>query len=97
MGIDLTLVVGQKVRTNFTCLICLDLIEDPVVLKNCEHYFCRACIGGIVRHGNPTCPECRNPFNPEVDIGNARLMRMMVGDVQLKCPYNRCEKIVSYD
>jgi len=76
---------------------CPSLIENPIMLKNCEHYFCRACIGGIVRHGNPTCPECRDPFNPDADIGNARLMRMVLGDIQLKCPYNGCEEIVLYD
>eukprot|EP00882_Tetradesmus_deserticola_P015515 GHRQ01016532.1.p1 GENE.GHRQ01016532.1~~GHRQ01016532.1.p1 ORF type:complete len:138 (+),score=29.68 GHRQ01016532.1:185-598(+) len=53
----------------FECVVCFDLLVDPVVGK-CGHDFCKACLGDWARkqrtHGRPTCPVCRK------DIGLSR-------------------------
>ena len=97
MGLDLNLISGEKGRTNFTCSICTDLIEDPILLKECQHQFCRVCIGGVVRTGRCECPECRSRFNPDVDIVIARFMVLMMADILLKCPEDGCTEIIRYD
>uniref|UniRef100_A0A8C6SPD2 Tripartite motif containing 47 n=1 Tax=Neogobius melanostomus TaxID=47308 RepID=A0A8C6SPD2_9GOBI len=56
---------GDDLRKELTCAICLDLFNDPVILK-CGHNFCRFC---ICMHWDENgddygyqCPECRTVF-----------------------------------
>ncbi|XP_054832433.1 E3 ubiquitin-protein ligase TRIM7-like [Eublepharis macularius] len=48
-----------------TCSICLDYFQDPVMVINCGHNFCRNCITQCCE-GSPfkaiPCPQCRRPF-----------------------------------
>src|SRR6218665_1191134 len=32
------------VSKDFICSICLDVVENPLALSDCEHVFCRHCI-----------------------------------------------------
>ena len=45
-----------------TCVICLEVFEDPV-LTSCAHQFCRECIMGCLGPslGAAPCPVCRVP------------------------------------
>lgn len=58
-----------------TCSICLDFFQDPLMIVDCGHNFCRACItrysGGGSDLGASCCPECRKPFS----WGNLRANR----------------------
>ena len=46
---------------NSTCVICLEIFEDPV-LTPCAHQFCRECIQGCLGSlGQAPCPVCRVP------------------------------------
>ena len=46
---------------NLTCVICLDVLEDPV-LTSCAHSFCRECIDLCLGSlGRAPCPQCRVP------------------------------------
>ncbi|WIA09537.1 hypothetical protein OEZ85_008932 [Tetradesmus obliquus] len=53
----------------FECVVCFDLLVDPVVGK-CGHDFCKVCLDDWARkqhtHGRTTCPVCRK------DIGLSR-------------------------
>lgn len=42
-----------------TCPICLDVLENTMVTKNCLHRFCSECITTALRRGNQECPTCR--------------------------------------
>lgn len=46
------------------CPICMDSVENPIVLE-CTHIYCCLClVDWIKRKGNSTkCPECRQPIN----------------------------------
>jgi hypothetical protein len=47
-----------------TCVICLDLIDNPV-LTECSHIFCEECITEHLRHAQGAarvCPTCREPL-----------------------------------
>ena len=43
----------------FTCTVCLDVAEDPVVVTGCEHIFCRKC---VEKEEMVKCPTCQEPF-----------------------------------
>lgn len=34
----------DKAHEHFVCPVCLDVATDPIVVKDCEHVFCRKCI-----------------------------------------------------
>ncbi|XP_077187166.1 E3 ubiquitin-protein ligase TRIM7-like [Paroedura picta] len=49
-----------------SCAVCLDFFRDPVVLAECGHSFCRACLArcwGESARKAP-CPQCRRKAQP---------------------------------
>ncbi|XP_054832434.1 E3 ubiquitin-protein ligase TRIM39-like [Eublepharis macularius] len=49
-----------------TCSICLDYFQDPLMITDCGHNFCRTCITQYREKldlGASCCPECRKPFS----------------------------------
>lgn len=46
-------------KDDMCCKICFESIEDPCILPDCLHRFCKRCIEGSIRHCNTNCPLCR--------------------------------------
>ncbi|XP_061475048.1 E3 ubiquitin-protein ligase TRIM39-like [Rhineura floridana] len=61
-----------------TCSICLDYFQDPVMIIDCGHNFCRVCITQCQDgsdHSRSCCPQCRKAFpwdnlRPNRRLGN---------------------------
>ncbi|XP_067462834.1 tripartite motif-containing protein 16-like [Thunnus thynnus] len=57
----------QLDQENFSCSICLDLLEDPVAIP-CGHSYCMSCIEGFWDGEDVkeiyNCPQCRQTFIP---------------------------------
>ena len=49
----------DRLHEQFLCPVCLDVAEDPVVVTNCEHIFCKKCVD-IESIAN--CPSCQEPL-----------------------------------
>ncbi|XP_060094958.1 E3 ubiquitin-protein ligase TRIM7-like [Heteronotia binoei] len=51
-----------------SCSICLDYFTDPVMIAECGHNFCRACLtrswGESSGAAEPSCPQCRGKAQP---------------------------------
>ncbi|XP_060094969.1 E3 ubiquitin-protein ligase TRIM7-like isoform X2 [Heteronotia binoei] len=50
-----------------SCSICLDFFRDPVMIAECGHNFCRACLNrswGEAGAAEPSCPQCRGKAQP---------------------------------
>ena len=106
MGINIDLILPEFCETvreilpNFTCSICKDLLEDSVMIKQCDHIFCRSCLTEWVKSQNKgtnaPCPECRELFASS-DVKELRVIRNMLSTFEFKCVHEPCNEIIRYD
>lgn len=54
----------EKVLENFTCIICVEVIDEPVVL-NCSHTMCQYCLSKW-KMKRKRCPICREKIVYEI-------------------------------
>ena len=76
----------EGIKSMINCLICLNIIENPVQCTKCQHYFCSECINSV----NKKCPlRCEN---------NEYIKSMpclnLLSNLKFKC---KCDEIVTYD
>ena len=98
MGISITNVIDKTRTLHLICSICTELVEDPAMLKTCEHMFCRECIKGWNKFCKTdlTCPDCRQPF-VNCDISNPnRILLNLMGDIRLNCANQGCDVVINY-
>ena len=50
---------------HFHCLICYNVLKDPVMCRRNQHYFCRYCITEHLRRNTHTCPTCADELTVE--------------------------------
>ncbi|XP_044306389.1 zinc finger protein RFP-like isoform X3 [Varanus komodoensis] len=62
-----------------TCPICLDYFRDPVIITECGHNFCRACLSqsGGNSDAQASCPQCRGTFQKSSLWPNRQLARIV--------------------
>ena len=102
MGISLDNVIDKKLTHHLICSICTELVEDALILKTCDHMFCRECVcewkrGQSIVGNSPTCPECRQAFLDNDLVKPSRIILNMMGEINLTCPNEGCEKIINYN
>nr|XP_056723548.1 uncharacterized protein LOC130493940 [Euleptes europaea] len=51
----------QELCEEASCSVCLDYFRDPVMIAECGHNFCRACLTGSwgASRAEASCPQCR--------------------------------------
>nr|XP_056701686.1 E3 ubiquitin-protein ligase TRIM39-like [Euleptes europaea] len=91
---------AKKLQDEVTCSICLDYLEDPVMIVECGHNFCRGCITENSKGSgcSASCPECRQLFSwenlkPNRQLGNivetAKQLRLQLdtsrSDTESRC------------
>ncbi|XP_067319465.1 zinc finger protein RFP-like isoform X1 [Anolis sagrei] len=71
---------SARLQEDATCSICLDFFQDPVMIIDCGHNYCRACISQCQGQGS-RCPRCRIPF-PSENLRPNRDLRNLVEAIQ---------------
>ncbi|XP_039192549.1 zinc finger protein RFP-like [Crotalus tigris] len=75
----------QDLLEEATCSICLDYFQDPVLIPECGHNFCRGCLTRSwgTSESEASCPQCRQTFGPRNVLPNRQLARVL--EVARRC------------
>ncbi|XP_015284702.1 PREDICTED: tripartite motif-containing protein 7-like [Gekko japonicus] len=70
----------QELCEEASCSICLEFFRDPVMIAECGHTFCRACLTlswGESGAAEPSCPQCRGTAQPQNLRPNPQLANLV--------------------
>ena len=84
------------VNQNFHCLICYNVLKDPVTCRRNEHHFCRGCITEHLRRNSHTCPTCADELSVETLQDVPRIVKNYLNELSIRCDhYDRgCRELV---
>jgi hypothetical protein len=68
----------QPPNKNFECLICVNIMKDPVQCPTQAHTFCRHCISKALER-TETCPVCREPLQKDKLTPNRLICSLIEG------------------
>ena len=83
------------VNRNFLCLICFNVLKDPVLCTNNHHCFCRSCITKHLENSQ-RCPMCADELTEETLAKPQRMIKDYLNELKIRCVYHDrgCEEIV---
>ena len=83
------------INRNFLCLICFNVLKDPVLCPRNQHCFCRGC---ITKHlGNSRrCPTCANELTEEALAEPPKMVKDYLNESKIRCVYHDrgCQEIL---
>ena len=84
-----------KVDENLHCVICTEVLKDPVQCRRNEHHFCRKCIAEHLKH-SPNCPICQDPLTVETLAKPQRFLANTLAGLKISCDNSNrgCRKVV---
>ena len=80
------------------CIICTNVIKDPVMCQRNEHLFCRACITIHLMYSS-TCPTCMEPLTVETLRQPSRTVMNLLSELKIRCEFfdRGCGKFVQLE
>ena len=82
--------IYKSIENSITCMICLDIIIEPMICMSCHHSFCNNCIRKWLQMDNK-CPNRCKILNYQNDLEINKLLS------KLKFGCEKCKKVISYD
>ena len=84
-----------KVDENLHCIICTEVLKDPVQCRRSEHHFCRNCIIEHLKH-SPKCPTCNDPLTVETLVRPQRFLANTLSCLKISCDNSErgCREVV---
>ena len=81
---------------HFHCLICYNVLEDPVMCRRNQHYFCRGCITEHLCRNSHTCPTCADELIVDTLINVPRIVTDYLDERKIRCDYEDrgCRELV---
>ena len=73
-----------KVDDNLHCVICTEVLKDPVQCRRNEHHFCRNCIIEHLKHSQ-NCPTCKDPLTVETLVRPQRFLANTLSSLKISC------------
>ena len=86
------------VNQTLHCIICTNVIKDPVMCQRNEHLFCRACITIHLMYSS-TCPTCMEPLTVETLRQASRTVMNLLSELKIRCEFfdRGCGKFVQLE
>ena len=86
---------ATKVNRNFLCLICFNVLKDPVLCPRNQHCFCRGCITKHLENSR-RCPTCADVLTVATLAEPNRMVKDYLNELKIHCVHkNRgCQDIV---
>ena len=83
------------INRNFLCLICFNVLKDPVLCPKNHHCFCRGCITKHLENSQ-RCPTCADELTEETLTEPHRMVKDYLNESKIRCVYHErgCEEIV---
>ena len=83
------------INRNFLCLICFNVLKDPVLCPRNQHCFCRGCITKHLENSR-RCPTCADELTEETLTVPSRMVRDYLDELNIRCVYHDrgCQEIV---
>ena len=83
------------ISRNFLCLICFNVLKDPVLCARNQHCFCRGCITKHLENSR-RCPTCADELTEETLTEPPRMVKDYLNELNIRCIYHDrgCEEIV---
>ena len=79
---------------NLHCVICTEVLRDPVQCRSNEHHFCRNCITEHLKHSQ-NCPTCKDPLTVETLVRAQRFLANTLSNLKISCENSeRCCRVV---
>ena len=66
------------------CVICTEVLRDPVQCQRNEHHFCRNCIIEHLKHSQ-NCPTCKDPLIVEILVKPQRFLANTLSKLKISC------------
>ena len=84
------------VDQHFHCLICYNVLKDPVTCQRNQHYFCRGCITEHLRRNSHTCPTCADELTVETLTEVPRIVTDYLDERRIRCDHHDrgCRELV---
>ena len=81
---------------HFHCLVCFNVLKDPVTCRRNQHYFCRGCITEHLRRNSHTCPTCADELTVETLTDAPRIVTDYLNERKIRCDYEDrgCRELV---
>ncbi|XP_061471342.1 E3 ubiquitin-protein ligase RNF135 isoform X4 [Rhineura floridana] len=81
-----TLDLGTNLQDELTCCLCLDFFNNPVLIIQCSHSFCKGCISQHCKEMGykASCPKCRGELHPNNLVNNRSLANIVEIFQQMK-------------
>lgn len=80
----------KAVEDSVNCLICMDIIIDPIMCMKCQNVYCKKCIENWDRV-NKICPiKC-----PSANYQKCRVKAEILNKLKFEC--KKCNNIIDYE
>ena len=74
------------VSKNYHCVICFNVFKDPVMCRDNEHLFCRACITKHLTNSH-TCPSCMGELTVDTLREAPRIVTDCLSEFKIRCEH----------
>ena len=83
------------INRNFLCLICFNVLKDPVLCPRNHHCFCRGCITKHLENSQ-RCPTCADELTEQTLTEPHRMVKDYLNESKIRCVYHDrgCHEIV---